>query len=462
MLGNRSIINVPVQLADKKIGMIGTGSFGEEGVHLPNRSQLDFLAAMASHTAVALDRIRLYQERLKAEEEKRQMQDQVAHVQRLESLGLLAGGIAHDFNNILTAILGNAALAESKLKDHAEARDHLNRITSASKRATDLCKQMLAYVGHRNIQPKAIDLSELLQDMGALLEVSIGKSIRIEYHLQEGLPSILGDIAQIQQIMMNLITNANEAIGDQAGCITIRTGHIRIDPSYLSQLTHAKDATEGDYVFCEVSDNGCGMDKTVRENLFDPFFTTKLTGRGLGMSAVLGIIQSHHGAMNLYSEPGEGSAFKILFPAVDRLAEPLTETIPVGMPAPDATVLVIDDEEIVRETTVLILEDMGFKVLAAENGRQALDILRQHLHDIDLALLDMTMPDMDGVETLHELRLLNPHLPVIILSGYSQQDTAQRFAERQPNGFIQKPFLPDDLELMLHKILQQASANTQH
>ncbi len=318
MLGNRSIINVPIHLADKKIGTIGTGSFGDEGVRLPSKEQLDYFSAMASHAAVALDRLRLFKERLAAEQAKVELQKQLAHVQRLESLGLLAGGIAHDFNNILTVITGNIELAELELDADAPSRPFLDHIGLASQRGTDLCNQMLAYAGHRTAQPEPIHLSQSLQEMASLLEVSIAKNIQVQYLLDEKIPTMHGDIAQIQQVMMNLISNANEAIGNRDGTITVSTGRLQTDQTFLDQLSHRYNAVPGDYIFFEVCDTGCGMDQQTREKLFDPFFTTKVSGRGLGMSAVLGIIQSHQGALSLDSELGDGTTFKVLFPTTSQ------------------------------------------------------------------------------------------------------------------------------------------------
>lgn len=456
MLGNRSIINVPIHLAGKKIGLIGTGSFGDEGVRLPSEGQLHYLSAMASHAAVALDRLRLYQEHQLAEQANIEMQKQVAHVQRLESLGVLAGGIAHDFNNILSAIVGNLELAERALGRSAPASLFLQRIAIASRKAVDLCSQMLAYAGHRASKPEAVDLSRLLCDMASLLEVNIGKQVRVEYELDSELPDILGDVVQIQQIMMNLITNANEAIGDESGVIRVRTGRLMADQDCLDRLEYSLHATPGDYVYFEVSDNGCGMDQATRERLFDPFFTTKFTGRGLGMSAVLGIIQSHLGALSLASVPGEGSTFRVLFPVTGvapACRRPGSE-YESAVVADHHTVLVIDDDEVVREMTVSVLNYLGFPGLAADSGEAALAILTGVDGErIDLVLLDVLMPGMDGVETFRAIRQVRDNIPVVLVSGYNTSDMLARFDGLQPSGFIQKPFAANDLFVALTGVL---------
>lgn len=265
---------------------------------------------------------------------------------------------------------------------------------------------------------------------------------------------MLGDSAQIQQIMMNLITNANEAIGNESGTITVSTGRMYADKLYLNQLSYNHNAVPGDYVFFEISDTGCGMDQATREQLFDPFFTTKFTGRGLGMSAVIGIIQSHHGALALYSEPGQGTAFKVLFPTTD---VPIPEPVDISEKPQlqhDYTVLVVDDEDIVRESTTSILDFMGFRSLAAESGEKAVQIVKQQPDSVDMVLLDMTMPGMNGVETFKALRAISSGLPVVLASGYSTADTIALFAEEKPNGFIQKPFIPSDLYGVLVKALE--------
>ncbi|TLS74187.1 response regulator [Mariprofundus erugo] len=457
MLGNRSIINVPIHLAGKKIGLIGTGSFGDEGVMLPSAGQINYLSAMASHAAVALDRLRLYQEHQLAEQANIEMQKQVAHVQRLESLGVLAGGIAHDFNNILSAIVGNLELAERVLGKEAPASLFLGRIGVASRKAIELCGQMLTYAGHRASRPEEIDLSQLLCDMASLLAVNIGKQVHVEYELDENLPNILGDVVQIQQVMMNLITNANEAIGDENGVITIRSGCLHADQDDLDRLEYSQNTIPGDYVYFEVSDNGCGMDQATRERLFDPFFTTKFTGRGLGMSAVLGIIQSHLGALTLESVPGEGTTFRVLFPVTEVLqqAPALSGSEDSPSRAAGHTVLVTDDDEVVREMTVSVLNYFGFQGVAAENGKAALDILAgEDGERINLVLLDVMMPGMDGVDTFRAIRKIRD-IPIVLVSGYNTSDMLARFDGLQPSGFIQKPFAANDLYVALTGVLQQ-------
>jgi len=384
--------------------------------------------------------------------ERKRMQ-QLEHTQRLESLGILAGGIAHDFNNILTAIMGNAAMAGRQMDDQSPAKELLSRIELSTQHAADLCRQMLAYSGKGKFVVKAINLSGLVEEMTRLMEVSIEKNVVIKYHLSENLPAVEADVAQIQQVILNLITNANEAIAGKSGVISFSSGVMHADRAYLNSTISAGDLSEGRYVFVEVSDTGCGMDAETIKKMFDPFFTTKFTGRGLGMSAVLGIVRGHHGALRVYSEPGNGTTFKILLPVSDqKFTGDSACDIDNSAHEAQGLVLVVDDEETVREVATMMLEDIGFSVLTAENGLQALDVYRLHQHEIAGVLMDMTMPKMDGKTCFRELRRINADVKVILSSGYNEQDATSRFAGKGLAGFIQKPYSPEALKAAVLEI----------
>ncbi len=391
--------------------------------------------------------------RVQAEREKTEQQEKMEHVQRLESLGILAGGIAHDFNNILTAVMGNAALAGRNMDDAAPAKEFLSRIEISTQRAADLCKQMLAYSGKGQFIIKAINLSDLVGEMTRLMEVSIKKNVVIKYHLAENLPVVEADAAQLQQVILNLITNANEAIGDKSGVISFSTGVMHADARYLKQTVSGDTPSEGRYVFVEVSDTGCGMDAKIIRKIFDPFFTTKFTGRGLGMSAVLGIVRGHHGALRVYSEAGKGTTFKILFPvASESLEQASNQLVVPGQWQPSGVILVVDDEETIREVASMMLEDMGFSVLTAEDGVDALAVYRQHQQEIVGVLMDMTMPKMDGKECFRELRRINADVKVILSSGYNELDATSRFVGQGLAGFIQKPYSPEALMAIVREV----------
>ncbi len=387
--------------------------------------------------------------------DEREKQQQMEHSQRLESLGVLAGGIAHDFNNLLTAILGNAGLAQRKIDAGSPVAPLLNHIVQASEQAADLCKQMLAYSGKGRFVVEKVNLNQLVNEILKLLRVSIGKKVRLHTDLGESLPDIAADRAQMQQVIMNLVINASEAIGDENGNIAIHTSVMSADESYLKSTYITEPLPAGDYVYFEVSDDGCGMDEGVQEKLFDPFFTTKFTGRGLGMSAILGIVRGHSGAIKIYSEPGRGTTFKLLFPVASETAEQPTTAALVSESKWIASgkVLVVDDEEHIRRTASLMLREIGFEVVCAEDGAQGVELFRQQHGEIDIVLLDMTMPVMDGKTAFRELRRIDPAVRVILSSGYNEQDATSHFAGKGLAGFIQKPYRMEMLRRKLQEIL---------
>ncbi|MDP6637266.1 MAG: response regulator [Phycisphaerae bacterium] len=402
-------------------------------------------------------------DRKRAEAERLSLERQVQHAQKLESLGVLAGGIAHDFNNLLMAILGNADLAMDELARHAPGRDNLKEIEKAAKRAAELSKQMLAYSGKGKFVVETIDLNEFVEEMAHLLEVSISKKVILKYNFADNLPVFGGDAAQIRQIIMNLITNASEAIGDKSGVIALSTGATDCDRAYLDSIDRTlrtgldEPLPEGLYVYIEVSDTGCGMDDDTIKKIFDPFFTTKFTGRGLGMAAVLGIVRGHGGAISIYSEPGKGTAFKVLFPAGDPPAGDATvrelEQHETKAWRGSGTVLIVDDEETVCAVGKQMLIRMGFDVLVAADGQEAVEVFAAHADDIVCVLLDLTMPHMDGEQAFGELRRIKSDVAVILCSGYNEQDATQHFAGKGLAGFVQKPYSIIELRNKLIEVL---------
>ncbi|WP_236027073.1 response regulator [Geomonas diazotrophica] len=387
-------------------------------------------------------------ERKKAEEERIRLEQQLLHAQKLESLGVLAGGIAHDFNNILTSIIGNAELAHLRLGPSSPALENLQRIEASAVRAADLARQMLAYSGKGRFVIESIDLNRLLQEMGHMLHVAISKKVVLQYHLAEQLPAIEVDATQIRQIVMNLVINASEAIGDHDGVIAVSTGCLECREEYLKDAWLIDPIPEGSYVSLEVSDTGCGMDKETLARIFDPFFTTKFTGRGLGMAAVLGIIRSHKGAIKVYSEPGKGTCFKVLLPAAaGEPSEGVVEAEPVLWRG-EGVVLLVDDEESIRSTGSELLRELGFEVITAADGCEALEIYRNH-PAIALVLLDLTMPHMDGEQCFRELRQVDPAVRVIMSSGFSEHEVSQKFAGKGLAGLIQKPYKLSSLREVL-------------
>jgi len=381
-------------------------------------------------------------DRKRAEEEKRTLEAQVQQAQKLESLGVLAGGIAHDFNNILMAVLGHAELALNEISPMSAVRGNLLEISTAARRAADLCRQMLAYAGKSSFELERVALRDLVEEMAHLLKTAISKKAILNLNLERGLPSIEADPSQIRQIVMNLIINASEAIGDRSGVVTVSVGATRCDEEYLRKTELRDDLAPGLYVHLEVSDTGSGMDAQTRSRIFEPFFTTKFTGRGLGLAAVLGIVRAHKGALKVYSEPGKGTTFKILFPALENVGNGAQtgDSSPLADWRGTGTILLVDDEESLVALGARMLEHLGFTVLTAADGQQAVERYRERGKEIDLVLMDLTMPHMDGAEAFGELRRLNPDVRVVLASGYSHEDVASRFAGKGLDGVLQKPY----------------------
>jgi len=392
----------------------------------------------------------------RSEREKIDFERQLLQTQKLESLGVLAGGIAHDFNNILMAILGHADLALDELSPMSPARESISEIEKASRRAADLCRQMLAYSGKGRFVIENIDLKELIEEMVHLLKTSISKKARLYLHIENGIPSIKGDATQIRQILMNLVINASEAIGDREGSIDISTGCMDCSVEYLGDSCVNESISGGRHVWIEVSDTGCGMDYETVSRIFEPFFTTKFTGRGLGMSAVIGIVRGHKGALKVFSEPGKGTTFRILFPASEEAAKQEGGSAVLIDEAWNGggTILLVDDEESIRNLGKAMLSRLGFDTITAADGREAVEIYSSQKGLISAVILDLTMPKMNGEETLKELMVINPEVKVIISSGYTEYEIASRFSGNALAGFIQKPYKMKSLKDCLQDALQ--------
>ncbi len=372
-------------------------------------------------------------------DEKKRIEDQMLHAQKLESMGVLAGGIAHDFNNILTAIIGNADLALMHLNPESPVLENLQRIEKSAVKASDLAKQMLAYSGKGRFVIESIDINRLVEEMLHMLEVSISKKAVLRLNLHRQLPTVEADATQLRQIIMNLVINASEAIGEKSGIVAIASGCMECDRNYLKDVWLDENVSDGLYVYLEIADTGCGMDKETMSKIFDPFFTTKFTGRGLGMAAVLGIVRGHKGAIKIYSEPGKGSSFKILLPASSKPEEIFNAVSDNSQWKGSGTVLLVDDEETIRALGSEMLRELGFQVLTAEDGSHALEIFSLR-DDISFVILDLTMPHMDGEQTFRELRRIRPDIKVIMSSGYNELEVTQKFLGKGLSGFIQKPY----------------------
>ncbi len=395
--------------------------------------------------------VRNIDERKRIAVEQMKLEQQLLHAQKLESLGVLAGGIAHDFNNILTSIIGNAELALLRINKESPGVDNLHRIEEAAARAADLAKQMLAYSGKGKFVIENINLNLLLEDMMHMLEVSISKKAVLRLNLIPDLPSVEADTTQIRQIIMNLIINASEAIGDKSGVIAVTTGCMDCNKDYLKDVWLDENLNQGLYVYLEIADTGCGMDKHTLAKLFDPFFTTKFTGRGLGMAAVLGIVRGHKGAIKVYSELGKGTSFKILLPASGKPANIFNHVGYEGNWKGSGTVLLVDDEETVRGMGKEMLQEFGFTTITANDGREAVEIFKT-TPDISFVILDLTMPHMDGEQCFRVLRQIKPDVKVIMCSGFSEHEVTKKFMGKGLAGFIQKPYKLSALKEAIQKI----------
>lgn len=390
--------------------------------------------------------------------------------QKLESLGVLAGGIAHDFNNLLVSIMGNADLAMRYIADTQKSRQHLGQVLTAVDRAAELCRQLLAYSGKGCFQTEAINLNGLVCEISHLLQVSIGKNVELIFDLADNLPAILGDPSQIRQAVMNLVINAAEAIASHAEYPEVAEGE-NVNP--LPCIGHVRISTRlrreslnGDYRACLanpihengevclfVEDNGCGMDEETQKRIFDPFFTTKFTGRGLGLAAILGIVGSHRGSLHLRTQQDQGTTFCLGFPAT-QLPPLLDQIAEEGNPMQEeGIVLLADDEQSVRALLSDALTVMGFTVMEAINGREALARFTEHQDEIRAVILDLTMPLMGGEEVFCHIQQMRPGLPCVLMSGYSEQEVKAIGQNNPCVTFLQKPFKLTELSRVLKKTL---------
>ncbi len=382
-------------------------------------------------------------ERKKAENERRKLETQLRHAQKLESLGILAGGIAHDFNNLLMGILGNASLALLDMEDSPGAVGYVEKIRCASERAADLTNQLLAYSGRGAFSVEPASISKVVLEMGKLLSAAISKNAYINYDCQEELPLIEVDKAQLQQVVMNLITNASDAVEATGGTINIQTGVIDINETEAVTDYYGKVVSPGSYVYLEVVDNGSGIREEDKAKVFDPFFSTKFVGRGLGLAAVIGIIRGHSGAIQMFDTPGGGTTFKVLFPKLSDATTLNKEVVDSDQQLSrnyDGTILVIDDESDVRDVVTSMLEYHGYQVLVAGDGVTGITLFKKYSRTISLVLLDMTMPRLSGEEVFEQLREISPDIRILFSSGYSANEQEHTINKAENVSFIQKPY----------------------
>ena len=410
------------------------------------------------------------------EGEQAALQRKLLETQKLESLGLLAGGIAHDFNNLLTGIMGNASLLRLRLPEDAPMHEGLRRIEAAAERAADLCRQMLAYSGKGRFVVRAVDLNDLVRGTLTLAKTSVPRKAELAFAPAGAVPRIRADLLQLRQVLLNLVVNAAEALPETGGRVEVRTGTMAVDRSWLAGAYLSPDLPDGDYVFIEVEDNGCGIEPGLYAKIFDPFFSTKFTGRGLGLAAVAGIVRAHRGAVRFSSEAGRGTIFRVVFPSAVE-AEPAELPAATGRGSPmgagaapgravstraggpvlvvdtraGGPVLVVDDEETVRQVAVETLTKAGYEIVVACDGVQALELFAPVSLTCRAVLLDLSMPRLDGLETFKRIRELKSEVPVVLMSGYGEEAAMERFAGLGISAFLQKPFTTAALQAVMAK-----------
>ncbi len=380
--------------------------------------------------------------------ERRQLEEQIRQSQKLESIGLLAGGVAHDFNNLLVGIIGNASLLLDAVP--ADAQERLQGVIEAGERAANLTRQLLAYAGKGRVYTEAVDFSGVIRALLPLIRTSLPASAEIRLDLQEGLPAIECDRSQIEQVIMNLVINAGEAIGSDRGKIAIRTWAEDVAPSRAAGY----GVRPGKYVCMEVADTGCGMDELTKSRAFDPFFTTKFTGRGLGLAAVQGIVRSAKGLIRVESQKGKGARFTVFLPGQGRTADVRASEPPASPPRGSGVVLVVDDEETVRSVAATALRRSGFTVVTAADGKEAVARLREAPERIDAVVLDVKMPVMDGREALNEMRRIRPKLKVLVSSGYNETEALREHEREGVAGFVQKPYRAAELAEAVRSVIE--------
>lgn len=446
-----------------RVGGQTVGVVWYEHTSVPRKWKIEeeqFASTIADFVALAMEAC----ERKKFQEEQQRLELQMQRAQKLESLGILAGGIAHDFNNLLTVMLGNADLILNELltvrKEHRDITeigsiwDKVREIKTASNHAANLSRQMLAYSGKGKFLSEMINLNKIVIEMNRLLRASIPQNIRMKFNLTDNLPPINADNSQISQVIMNLITNASEAIGDNRGMITVSTGTLECDNEYLEKNYPNTSLVSGPYIYLDISDTGCGMSEETQSKIFDPFFTTKFTGRGLGLAVVFGIVRGHNGAIKVLSKRNIGTTFRVLFPeAKPGIVKPKKDINMHQDWKSSGTILLVDDEEMVRSVGKNMLEMIGFDVLSAEDGIQGIQIFKENLDKIKAVILDLTMPRMSGEEAFHEMHAIRDTIPIILSSGYNEWNVVERFAGKGLASFVQKPYQLAILRQKIYDVL---------
>ncbi|HEY6561545.1 MAG TPA: ATP-binding protein [Polyangiaceae bacterium] len=458
-LGNRTIVNVPLRMLDAPFAAFGTGTFGdEEGVRPPTREQLDYLVGMASQLVVAAARIRFLEERRHSAEQLRLAQEQFLHAQKLEAVGRLAGSIAHDFNNLLSVILSYSSMLLDDLQPSGQTREDIEMIKKAGERAAELTRHLLAFSRQQVREPRILDLNEVLQQAERLLARLLGEDIQLVTRFAAGLWKVKVDPGQMDQVVMNLAVNARDAM-PRGGTLTLATKNVFLDPPLASEHF---GALRGAHVVLCIADSGTGMDLETRARIFEPFFTTKEKGKGtgLGLATVFGIVKQSQGAIVCESAPGEGTCFDLYFPRADEEEDQAPERVPPRTLSGSETVLLVEDQDEVRQVAHDILRRYGYVVLEARNAGEALVASERHPRPIHLLLTDVIMPQMGGPELATRLRVERPGLRVLYTSGYTEGVVLSGAFNDASATFLQKPIVPEALAQRIREVLDARPRNS--
>jgi two-component system cell cycle sensor histidine kinase/response regulator CckA len=458
-LGNRTIINVPLRLIDKPFGAFGVGTFGEEGCRPPTREQLDYLIGMAGQLSVAAGRIRFLEERQRADDLLKKTENQLRHAQKMEAIGRLAGGVAHDFNNLLSVILSYSVLILDELDPHDPHHAELDQIKVAAQRAGELTRQLLAFSRQQVLEPRVVDLNDIITRMHSMVRRIVGEDIELATLPRAGLGRVKVDVGQVEQVIMNLVVNARDAMPD-GGRLTIETGNVDLDERYAAEH---EEASVGPHVMLAVSDTGSGMDSLTRERIFEPFFTTKdqSKGTGLGLSTVYGIVTQNGGNIWVYSEPGKGTTFKVYLPRTDELPEQreLRVASTVTLRGSE-TILLVEDEDQIRLVAKEILEKNGYRILEAAGAEEARHRCDQERGAIDLLLTDVVMPKTSGRDLAATLAASRPDMRVLFMSGYTQGSIVHHHVLDAGVALLQKPITPEALLRKVRQVLDGRQGST--
>lgn len=428
---------------------------GDGTVHLFQSSE--FVEHRGEQGATAFCLVRdSSQEEARGKARQQELERKLRNAQKMESLGLLAGGVAHDFNNILMGIVGFAELGIQQSPEGAPARQHLRAILDNARRAASRCEQLLSFAGRREMTVKRMDLSRIVRETSELVSMTFGERVRVRSELSEGLPSVMIDSSQIREVVLNLLTNASDALGERGGVIMLRSGEKRVDEdTFLDQFV-SRVLPSGSYVYTEVIDNGCGIPPENLQRIFDPFFTTKPDGHGLGMAAAIGNIHNHNGALAIRSQVGKGTIVGIYLPCQPSReymkSAPYLMMEEAALARVGGKVLFADDEQMIRTLAKTFLSQAGYEVALASDGIEVLSLMDAREGDFDVIVMDMIMPKLDGADALKLLRKRWPNVPVVISSGYSRKLSERMLNEHKIHAFMQKPYEPTALLKVLEDI----------